>query len=63
MCAAGLLLLSVGGIAWAADPNLVSWWKFNETSGQVAYDSAGSNNGQLVNGPVWSTGHNDGTQV
>jgi len=60
MCAAGLLLLSVGGVAWAADPNLVSWWKFNETSGQVAYDSAGSNNGQLVNGPVWSTGHNDG---
>ena len=58
--AAGLLLLSASVAASAADPNLVSWWKFNETSGTVASDSAGSNNGQLVNGPVWTTGHNGG---
>lgn len=58
--AAGLLLLSASVAASAADPNLVSWWKFNETSGTVASDSAGSNNGQLVNGPAWTTGHNDG---
>jgi len=37
-----------------------SWWKFNEGSGTIAYDSAGSNNGTLVNGPVWTSGQIDG---
>jgi hypothetical protein len=39
---------------------LVAHWKFDETSGTTAYDSAGSNNGTLVNGPVWTTGQIDG---
>jgi len=38
------------------EPNLVSWWKFDEGSGAIAHDSAGSNHGQLINGPVWTTG-------
>jgi hypothetical protein len=42
------------------DPNLVAWWKFDEGTGTVAYDSAGSNNGQLINGPVWTSGYIDG---
>ncbi len=44
------------------DPNLdlVSWWKFDEGSGTIAYDSAGDNDGTLVNGPVWTTGQIDG---
>ncbi|MDD4409775.1 MAG: LamG domain-containing protein, partial [Candidatus Pacebacteria bacterium] len=32
---------------------LVSYWKFDEESGTAAYDSAGLNNGTLINGPVW----------
>jgi hypothetical protein len=36
---------------------LVGWWKFDETSGTVAYDSSGNgNNGNLANGPTWVTG-------
>lgn len=35
-----------------ADPNLVSWWKFDEGSGSTAYDSAGGNNG-VITGAAW----------
>jgi len=36
---------------------LVGWWKFDETSGTVAYDSSGNgNDGNLMNGPAWTTG-------
>ena len=36
---------------------LVGWWKFDEGSGTVAYDSSGNgNNGNLTNGPTWTTG-------
>lgn len=38
------------------EPNFMSWWKFDEGNGTIAYDSAGSNNGTLVNGPVWTSG-------
>jgi hypothetical protein len=34
---------------------LVSHWKFDEGSGTTAYDSAGTNNGTLTNGPTWKT--------
>jgi hypothetical protein len=49
------------GSAWSfttssiADPNFISWWKFDETSGTTAYDSAGTNNG-TVYGAAWTTG-------
>ncbi|MAH26654.1 MAG: hypothetical protein CMI19_06845 [Opitutae bacterium] len=36
---------------------LVGWWKFDETSGTVAYDSSGNgNDGSLTGGPTWATG-------
>jgi hypothetical protein len=41
------------------EPNLVSWWKFDEGSGSTAYDSAGSNDG-TVYGATWTTGQIDG---
>jgi hypothetical protein len=40
-----------------AEPNLISWWKFDDGSGITAHDSAGSNDGTLENGPpTWTTG-------
>jgi hypothetical protein len=36
---------------------LVGWWKFDEGSGTVAYDSSGNgNDGNLTNGPTWTIG-------
>jgi len=36
---------------------LVGWWKFDEGSGTVAYDSSGNgNDGNLMNGPTWTDG-------
>jgi len=35
---------------------LVALWKFDEGTGTIAYDSAGDNDGNLINGPVWTTG-------
>jgi hypothetical protein len=37
-----------------AESDLVGWWKFDEGSGTIAYDSAGSNNG-TVTGATWTT--------
>jgi parallel beta-helix repeat protein len=34
----------------------IAHWKFDEGSGSVAYDSVGTNDGMLVNGPTWTTG-------
>jgi len=42
------------------DPNLIAWWKLDETSGTIAQDSSGSNHGTLYGGPVWTTGQIDG---
>ncbi len=39
---------------------LVGYWALDETSGVVASDITGNgNDGTLVNGPVWTTGHVD----
>ena len=36
---------------------LVSYWKFDEATGNIAFDSSGSgHDGTLVNGPTWTTG-------
>ena len=35
---------------------LVAYWTFDEGSGDTAHDSTGTNNGTLLNGPVWTTG-------
>ena len=36
--------------------DLVAYWNFDEDSGPTAHDSAGTNDGTLLNGPVWTTG-------
>ena len=40
--------------------NVVAQWQFDEGSGTTALDSAGTNDGTLMNGPVWTTGAIDG---
>ena len=46
----------------ATPSSLVGYWRLDEGSGNMAYDTAtgGSpaDNGTLVNGPTWATGHN-----
>jgi hypothetical protein len=43
---------------WWLEP--ISHWKLDEGSGTIAYDSAGSNDGTLVNGPLWTPGQING---
>jgi hypothetical protein len=51
----GEILVDVN-TTWSTD-GLVGWWKFDETSGTVAYDSSGNgNDGILINGPIWHSG-------
>ena len=41
----------------SATDGLIAWWKFDETEGNVAYDSsANGNDGNLTNGPTWTEG-------
>lgn len=35
---------------------LIGWWKFNETSGTVAYDSSGNAKNGTVNNGIWAGG-------
>ncbi|MBN1392578.1 MAG: right-handed parallel beta-helix repeat-containing protein [Sedimentisphaerales bacterium] len=53
------ILLSLPSIA-AATEGPIAHWKFDETTGTIAYDSTGSHNGTLINGPVWTTGQING---
>ncbi len=42
-------------------PELVGWWPFDETAGTTAHDRSGhANDGTLVNGPMWTTGRDNG---
>jgi hypothetical protein len=50
-----LSLLAVCGLAEGSDPNLVSWWEFDEGGGSVAYDSIGDNDGNIY-GATWTGG-------
>jgi len=43
----------------AQDPNLISYWSFNEGSGTTAYDWVGENHGTIY-GAQWTTGKIDG---
>ena len=36
-------------------PDLVSWWRFDEGEGTIAYDSADRNHG-IIHGATWTTG-------
>jgi len=51
---------TVKGDVWSfrtwIDPNLLSWWEFDEGSGTIAYDSAGGNDGTLAGDPQWVAG-------
>ena len=35
---------------------MISYWKLDEGSGVITYDSVGTSDGILVNGPIWTTG-------
>ncbi len=58
-CLLGIAVAATMLVAFAV-PNavagLVSHWKFDETSGSIAEDSAGDNDGMLINSPTWTTG-------
>ena len=51
-------LLALCGTVEGSGPTegLISHWEFDEGQGSIAYDSAGSNNGTLVNDTSWATG-------
>lgn len=51
-------MLTLCSSTWAVE-GMVSHWKFDEGSGAIAYDSAGTNDG-TVNGATWATGQIDG---
>ncbi|MHC4501062.1 MAG: LamG domain-containing protein, partial [Planctomycetota bacterium] len=54
------ILVLVGALVGNASAELVGWWKFDEGSGPTAYDSAGDNDGTLMNGAQWTAGLIDG---
>ncbi len=58
----GLVLgLTLANAANAQDPNLLGWWKLDESSGTIAYDSSGnSNDGVFVGAPKWASGYAGG---
>jgi len=53
----------------AQDPNLLGWWKLDEPSGNIAYDSSGNNNngqliqidGSFIGDPQWGGGYAGGS--
>jgi len=45
--------LAVSVAANAADPDLVSWWTFDETSGDTAHDSAGTYDATRHDPAIW----------
>ncbi|MCP4258760.1 MAG: hypothetical protein GY774_14850 [Planctomycetes bacterium] len=56
-----VLSLVLTNIAGAANHGLVGWWKFDEGSGNNAFDSSGNENyGLLLGGPQWVAGKIDG---
>jgi hypothetical protein len=50
------LFLVFAMLANTANAELVAYWTLDETAGTIAYDSAGTNDGTLVNNPVWVDG-------
>jgi hypothetical protein len=45
------------------DPAFESYWKFDEGSGKLAYDSVGFDHGTLVNAPVRTSGGRPGSAI
>ncbi|MBP8304011.1 MAG: DUF1349 domain-containing protein [Phycisphaerae bacterium] len=43
------------------DPNLMGWWKLDESQGNLAFDFSGhGNRGALNGGPIWTPGYDNG---
>ena len=68
MSLVAVLVVSTAPVAIAADPDLVGWWTFDETSGTTAADASGNGNDGTCQGDVsWVTGvmgnawHGDGS--
>ncbi len=55
---AALVVVGLCFPVWAMD-GMVSYWKFDEGNGTIAYDSAGTNDG-TIHGAAWTTGQIDG---
>ncbi len=53
-----LIVVGLCSPAWALD-GIVSHWKFDEGSGNIAYDSVGTNDGSIY-GATWTTGKING---
>ncbi|MHC4584691.1 MAG: LamG domain-containing protein [Planctomycetota bacterium] len=44
-------------VSEGVDPSLVGWWRFEEGSGTIAYDSSGNGlDGELIGGVTWTEG-------
>ena len=52
------LVVVLGQVAQAADPNIVGHWKFDELSGTIAYDSSGNGRNGTITGCEWVDGQN-----
>ena len=60
-CVFLLCLVSANITEAQDDPNLIGWWKLDETSGTIAADSSGQgNDGTVVGGGPWVSGYIDG---
>ncbi|MCK4886379.1 MAG: PEP-CTERM sorting domain-containing protein [Planctomycetes bacterium] len=51
-----IMLVFVGSACADITTGLVGWWKLDETSGNIAVDSAGTNNGTIGSADSWVTG-------
>ncbi|MHC4735636.1 MAG: CotH kinase family protein, partial [Planctomycetota bacterium] len=54
------MIEAIDGDLYGWDEGLTAHWKFDEGSGSIAIDSAGTNNGTLNGDPTWTTGRIDG---
>ncbi len=50
------LFVAAAVVAQDYPTGLVSYWKLDDGSGIIASDSVGSNDGTLINGPIWTSG-------
>jgi len=59
-----VLNLALGHVAVAQDPHLVGWWKFDEMSGDIAFDSSGNGLHGILGSepyvPEWVSGFQGG---
>lgn len=53
------LICSSQLLAQDIQSELVGYWNFSEGTGSIAYDSAGTNNGNLIGSPLWIAGLED----